>query len=57
MNISIRSGEENGLEFLLDSETWDNADPDAELDGFNVLVKDKYDASLVRQLSLLILIH
>ncbi len=41
----------------MDSETWDNADPDAELDGFNVLIKDKYDASLVRTTFSLILIH
>ncbi len=43
----LRSGEENGLEFLLDAETFDNADPAAQLDGFNVLVKDRHDASLV----------
>ena len=44
----LRSGEVNGLEVLLDAETFDNADPAAQLDGFNILIKNSYDASLVR---------
>jgi hypothetical protein len=42
-----RSGPSQGLEVLLDAETYDNGDPDAESDGFHVLITDNDDASLV----------
>ncbi len=42
-----RSGPSQGLEMLLDAETYDNGDPDAESDGFHILITDNDDASLV----------
>ena len=47
MPTVYRSGLNQGLEMLLDTETWDNADPSAESDGFSILVKNSYEASLV----------
>ncbi len=43
-----RSGLAHGLELILDTETYDNADPSAESDGFILLLKNAYEAPLVR---------
>ena len=43
MPTVYRSGLNQGLEMLLDTETWDNADPSAESDGFSILVKNSYE--------------
>jgi hypothetical protein len=45
--VWYRSGPSQGLEMLLDAETYDNGDPDAESDGFHILITDNDDASLV----------
>jgi hypothetical protein len=45
--VLYRSGPSQGLEMLLDAETYDNGDPDAESDGFHILITDNDDASLV----------
>ena len=44
---SVMSGLSNGLEIMLDAEVFDNADPEANSDGFHILVTDPEDASLV----------
>jgi hypothetical protein len=44
---AVFSGLSNGLEIMLDAEVYDNADPEANSDGFHILVTDPEDASLV----------
>ena len=42
-----RSGLAHGLELMMDAESYDNADPSAESDGFTILLKNAYEAPLV----------
>jgi hypothetical protein len=37
---AVFSGLSNGLEIMLDAEVYDNADPEANSDGFHILVTD-----------------
>jgi hypothetical protein len=49
---AIFSGLSNGLEIMLDAEVYDNADPEANSDGFHILVTDPEVQNLKKFLKL-----